>query len=411
MVGPISRTAAPRVGSALLAVALSAIAACSTGGDSGGSSSTQSSTERTESSAASTADFPLDATIRLDQVQVLGTHNSYHVQAEPELFAAMLAVAPDLTRTLEYSHAPLTEQLDRYGIRQLELDVFADPDGGMYAEPAALPILGRDPPADPDWRKPGFKVLHVQDVDFGTTCILFVSCLEQVKAWSDAHSGHVPILVLVEGKDEAITLEAPLEWTVPVPIGAAELDALDAEIRSVFDEKDLVTPDLVRGDYATLGEAVSSDGWPPLGAVRGRVVFALLDSSSQRDAYLRGHPTLEGRVMFTNSEPGHDDSAFTNRDDPVAEAGAISAALEANMLVRTRADADTAQARDNDTRMRDAALASGAQLVSTDYEKANPDFGPYVVKISGGTPARCNPVTAPTERRPHDIENPAHLAR
>ena len=71
------------------------------------------------------------------------------------------------------------------------------------------------------------------------------------------------------------------------------------------------------------------------------------------------------------------------------------------MLVRTRADADTVQARSNDTTMRDAALAGGAQFVSTDYEVPDPRFGPYVVRIPGGTPARCNPVTAPpTARRP-----------
>ncbi len=402
-------TAAPRLASKLLAVvasfAVANVASCSSGGESETADSASSSSDPDPASTSPSADYPLDATLRLDQVQVLGSHNSYHVQAEPDLFAAMTAAAPDLTATLEYSHAPLTEQLDRYGIRQMELDVFADPEGGRYAEPAALPILGRDPPSDPDWREPGFTVLHVQDVDFGTRCVLFVTCLREIKDWSDAHPGHVPILVLVEAKDEVITLEAPLEWTVPLPIGAEELDALDAEIRSVFDDDDLITPDLVRGDHATLGESVASDGWPLLGEVRGRVVFAL-NSSGQRDVYVADHPSLEGRVMFTNSEPGLEDSAFTNRDDPVEEADAIAASLAANMLVRTRADADTYDARENDTARRDAAFASGAQLVSTDYEVANPDFGPYVVAIPGGTVARCNPVTAPPECRPEDVENP-----
>ena len=79
------------------------------------------------------------------------------------------------------------------------------------------------------------------------------------------------------------------------------------------------------------------------------------------------------------------------------------------MLVRTRADADTVQARSNDTTMRDAALAGGAQFVSTDYEVPDPRFGPYVVRIPGGTPARCNPVTAPPGCRSTDVENPKLL--
>ena len=59
--------------------------------------------------------------------------------------------------------------------------------------------------------------------------------------------------------------------------------------------------------------------------------------------------------------------------------------------------------------MRDAALAGGAQFVSTDYEVPDPRLGPYVVKIPGGTPARCNPVTAPPNCTSDDIENPAAL--
>jgi len=401
-----ARSAWLRVGTVLVAAALLALSACSPSGD----SSTQGRSGKTVPARSGTVEYPLDGTLRLDDVQILGSHNSYHVQAEPDLFAAMQAAAPDLASTLEYSHAPLEEQLDRSGVRQIELDVFADPEGGRYAEPAALPVLRKDPPADPAWREPGFKVLHVQDVDFGTTCILFVTCLEQVKSWSDAHPGHVPIVILVEAKDEAMTLDAPIEWTVPLPIGAVELDAIDTEIRSVFGEDDLITPDLVRGDHATLGEAVSSDGWPLLGAVRGRVLFAL-DNEGLRDIYLEGHPSLEGRAMFTGSRPGEDDAAFAKLNDPIADKRAIADALAANMLVRTRADADTTQARSNDTRMRDAALAGGAQLVSTDYERPNPDFSPYSVAIPGGSPARCNPVTAPPECSPHDIENPAHLAR
>ncbi len=65
-------------------------------------------------------------------------------------------------------------------------------------------------------------------------------------------------------------------------------------------------------------------------------------------------------------------------------------------LVRTRADADTEQARTGDTTMRDAAFASGAQYVSTDYEVPDRLFGTgYVADLPGDGAARCNPVNAP----------------
>ena len=61
-------------------------------------------------------------------------------------------------------------------------------------------------------------------------------------------------------------------------------------------------------------------------------------------------------------------------------------------LIRTRTDSPTDDARNNDTARRDAALASGAHYLSTDYYVADPSFGTgYFV----GVPPVCNPVTAP----------------
>ena len=114
--------------------------------------------------------------------------------------------------------------------------------------------------------------------------------------------------------------------------------------------------------------------------------------------------------MFTPSAPGQDDAAFAKLNDPIGDGPAIKAALAANMIVRTRADADTFQARANDKHMAQTALQGGAQLVSTDYEQPDPTIGNgYVVSIPGGTPARCDPVTGPRSCKPTDVENPALL--
>jgi len=152
---------------------------------------------------------------------------------------------------------------------------------------------------------------------------------------------------------------------------------------------------------------VRTRGWPTLGKVRGKVYFTL-DNEGFRSAYLEGHPSLRGRIFFTPSSPGQDDAAFAKLNDPIADAAKIKAALAAHMIVRTRADSDTDEARRNDTKPREAALSGGAQLVSTDYEQPDPTLTTgYVVKIPGGTPARCDPVTAPPGCTPTDVENPA----
>ncbi len=354
--------------------------------------------------------YPRDDALRLNHLQVLGTHNSYHVQAAPPLFAAIVAFSEGLARTLEYSHVPLTEQFSTQGIRQIELDVFADPFGGLYASPAGLRLITGDPDARlPALEAPGLKVLHVQDIDYETTCGTLLDCLREVKAWSDAHPLHAPLAVLIEAKDDIIP-EIGFGFVIPVPIGAAELDAIDAEIRAIFPPEQLLTPDDVRGSRATLREAIELDGWPTLRAARGRVLFLLDNEGSEKQDYLAGHPSLAGRVMFTSSRPPADEAAFVKLNDPLGSFDLIQSLVADGFIIRTRADADTTQARTGDTTQRDAAIASGAQFVSSDYPVPDPRFGTsYMVAMPGGMPARCNPISAPEPCEPLDIENPDEL--
>jgi hypothetical protein len=363
-----------------------------------GDDDAEDTTAPNETTAATTTtlaiEHPLDDTLRLHQVLMLGSHNSYKVYPYQQVLDGLRPDIPIVVAGLEYGHRPLTEQFDELGVRQIELDVWADPEGGRYANPEYPATVGVEVPDLPEMHEPGFKVLHQNEVDTQSTCPTFVQCLETVHEWSAAHPAHVPIVVLVEVKDA----EADL----------AELQALEAEIRSVFAEDEMVTPDDVRGSYSTLGEAVATDGWPTLANVRGQVVFAL-DNEGLRDAYRTGAPSLEGRVLFTPSRPGEPDAAFAKLNNPIGDADAITAAVAANMLVRTRADADTIQARNNDTTTRNRALTSGAQLISTDYMEPNPEFSDYSVQIPGGTPANCNPANAPRECKPTDVEDPERM--
>ncbi len=176
---------------------------------------------------------------------MIGSHNSYHLPPEPTLFAGIEAVSAELARDIEYSHRTLTEQLEDFGVRQFELDVFADPDGGLYANRAANVVVGLPPESgEPALDEPGFKVLHTQDFDYETTCLTFVACLSEIAEWSDANPDHLPIMILVELKDlsvpeaaaeEGLELTIDLPWAAPVETTTEVLGALDAEVRSVFD--------------------------------------------------------------------------------------------------------------------------------------------------------------------------------
>lgn len=350
-----------------------------------------------------------DECVALNEIQVIGSHNSYHEVPRPLLLGAFIGIDPQALEW-EYDNRPLDEQFEDQGIRQIELDVFADPDGGLYADRLALSLIGQDiVSGEPALDEPGFKVLHVQHADFETTCLTFVSCLETVKSWSDANPEHVPIMILVEAKDEAFF--APL-IPEPVFIGSAELRDLEDEIRSVFPDDRIVKPDDVRGDRASVEDAILLDGWPRLGSVRGKVMFAL-DNAGKRDLLVDGDPSLAGRVIFPSSTPGQPDAAFVKVNDPLSDPARIPDLVADGYIVRTRADAGLAEGRTGDTTRREISLASGAQFVSTDFADpteiisadASRPFDPtYEVSLPDDLPARCNPISAASTCRSHALE-------
>jgi hypothetical protein len=345
-----------------------------------------------------------DQCVALNQIQVLGSHNSYHIEPRFDVLRLVKAFEPE-AEAWEYTHLPLDEQFSSQGIRQIELDVFADPEGGLYADRQILRVFREDPASGiPALDEPGIKVLHVQEVDYRTTCYTLVECLETVKSWSDDHPGHLPLMILLEAKDDIIPDPLPLGFVEPLPFRSADFRDLDEEILSVFPRSQIILPDDVRAGRPTLEEAVLTRGWPKLGDARGRVLFAL-DNGSRRLDYQDGRSSLEGRILFTNSFPGEDDAAFVKLNDPIGDADRIPELIRAGYLVRTRADGDTVQARSGDTTQRDAAIVSGAQFVSTDYPVPDPIFGSgYFVEIPRGMPGRCNPINAPPGCRSDALE-------
>jgi hypothetical protein len=346
----------------------------------------------------------LPGDLTLNQIQVIGSHNSYHQEPRPYLLDTLIGLSSDAEQ-LEYSHAPLDDQFETMGVRQIELDVFADAGGGLYDDPRLGPAPGE--PADPDpydpstpaMAAPGFKVLHIQDVDYETTCQTLVACLDTVDGWSDANPGHLPLAILIEAKDDPVPPEYPdLGWVDPEPIDADALDALDAEIRSVFTEDELFTPDDLQGSAETLNEAVLAGDWPTLDEAQGQVLFLLDNEGSMASTYSEGHTSLDGRVMFTSSPVGTDTSAFVKRNDPEgANTAEIQDLVTDGYVVRTRSDDPTFEARSGDRTQQEAALTAGAQWVSTDYPVPgiSARFGStYFTALPGFFPGRCNPVNA-----------------
>lgn len=292
-------------------------------------------------------EYPLDDVLRLNHVQVKGTHNSYHL--EP-------AFAFDASH--EYSHLPLDEQLGELGVRQFELDVHYDGDGF-------------------------FTVFHLPVIDADTTCSTFVECLQTVRGWSDANPYHSPIFIWIEPKDDLD----------PQPI-RGHYDELDAEIRSVFPDR-LITPDMVQGDHPTLRDAAVSGDWPTLGEVRGHVVFIMLDNEVHHQSYTENRTTLAGRAMFVNTPDfAAPYAAFVKYNDPIGSGAAITSAAEQGFIVACNAGGidnsdELVQAKV------EAGLAVGAHTLGTDLP--GPVGDRYWFDMPSEGVARCNPVSAPPE--------------
>jgi hypothetical protein len=334
----------------------------------------------------------MDHNLSMNDILTVGTHNSYKQAISEPIMALLRRTAPTVWQSLDYSHPPLADQLDD-GARALELDVLHDPEGGRFAHPAGMTLTRQA--VSPEYvammSRPGFKVMHIQDVDFRSSCFTFIEGLRTIHGWSLAHPGHVPILITMNTYDGRTYTKGGVD---ALPFDEAAYDALDAEIVSVFAQDHLITPDRVRGGQRTLRDAVLRTGWPSLGAARGKVFFAIDEQDRHREAYRAGRMSLEGRACFVDSSEASLDGAYLTLNE-LADAPRITAAAEAGFIVRTRADADTVEARDNGTRRRDALLQSGAQYVSTDYRHPDLRLSDYQVRLPGEVVAVCNPRRRP----------------
>jgi len=336
-------------------------------------------------------DYPFDCIVRLNHVQAKGTHNSYHV--EP-------VASPQMQPEWFYTHPSISDQLTLWGVRQVEFDIHYAIDGnGAFVR---------------------FDVFHLPALDPTSTCPTLVACLGEIKVWSDANPLHMPIVVWLEPKDDIDDIfEAdPQDRWRSFSDNFIRYQQLEAEIRSVFNvPARILTPDDVRGQHADLPTALANDGWPALGQLRGRVIFALLDDGAHRALYLQNSNVLANRLMFVDAAQQNpvDDAgmlyaALFKINNAQQDAEHVSALVSAGFIVSSNlddvvADADTLS-QSNQARL-DASLAAGIQFGSTDYPRELQGVQYWFDVPPGGDPARCNPVATPPQSvscTPQDIE-------
>ncbi|MEB2777894.1 phosphatidylinositol-specific phospholipase C1-like protein [Algoriphagus sp. D3-2-R+10] len=331
--------------------------------------------------------------LKINQIQVIGSHNSYKSEMAPELLEYLAKVNPAASKSLEYAHISLEAQLD-LGLRNMELDVFHDPEGGRYSNPKGLEIIkgngGDIPSYDPNnvLSKPGLKLFHVQDLDFQSHYLLFADALKALKTWSENNPDHYPIFILINAKDGNIP-----GTRSTLPFTATALDSIDLEIRTHLGRDNLITPDLVKGNYPNLETAALAGNWPMLDDMKGKFLFVLDENEEKIDRYLSAKPELTNAVLFVNKKEGNSAAGFRIINDPVENEEYIRDLVKKGYMIRTRADSDTKEARNVDYSRFEKAKSSGAQVISTDYYQPSSFFeSSYKVIFEEGLYQRLDPV-------------------
>lgn len=341
--------------------------------------------------------------LKVNQMQFVGSHNSYRIKTNPKILSILKEISgllpADLNpASLDYEHVTLTEQLNDYGLRNLELDIYNDPIGGQFSKRQMNALIGENTkPNIPELRNSGFKVLHIPDVDYNTHNFTFVSAIQEIKNWSDKHPAHLPIFIYIEPKESSVAdVLTFLPFTKVVPYTLESMDAIDNEIKSVFGNglDNVFSPDEMIGDYSTLEQAALAKNWPTLQAARGKVFFIIGGSDDFNAKYLNNHPNLNGRTCFLFSEPGNSECAFILGNDAIGNEIKFQNYVKAGYMVRVFTD-DYLDAQNNDYTKSKSATAGGSQILTTDYYRADSRWSDYTFRLPNHATAIVNPFSGP----------------
>ncbi len=328
--------------------------------------------------------------IRLNDIRILASHNSYKKKPDPKVLRFLSRFKKRLGEDLDpiqldYGHEKLIVQLDSFNIRGFEFDLAYDPIGGAYAKRRInffIPGL-KQKSKEPKLYRPGIKLLHIADIDYETNYFTFIDALAELKQWSVEHPNHVPIFVNLEIKraspgDYSKFLNRIGFQNAPVT-DTNIFKVIENEVLSVFSEDSMIfKPKDLKDQYTAIQNRLENEGWPSLNDCLGKIIF-IIDGDID-GYYAKLLNNNEDCLMFIYSEPNDESSAFVIRNEPKGNEEEIKN-LSENYIVRTRTDAGTIEARNLDYSKCDAAIESQAQIVSTDYYQPDLSIGTFSVSF------------------------------
>lgn len=276
-------------------------------------------------------DFDLDPSVKLNEIQMLATHNSY--KKKGVLLGKLLVGLGDSfdeAKALNYGYQSLHDQL-MLGIRSFEWDVRL--------------------------RKTAFELNHVPLVDNSSVAPNFEKALQEMLMFTHHNPNHLPIILLIEIKDDWMILDHALQT-----IGLSELKHLNLIIEQTMGDH-VYRPSEMIGDYRSLKEAIQQQGWPSVSELLGKYLF-ILHPGNKTDLYLSIDPTVFDLVMFPGiykDRAEEEYAAFVVHNE--VDVLSIQQLVDQGLIVRTRIDSGLSF----DAQRFLLAMESGAQLLTSDF--------------------------------------------
>ncbi|WP_413513875.1 Ca2+-dependent phosphoinositide-specific phospholipase C [Myroides odoratus] len=284
--------------------------------------------------------------IPLHKIQVIGSHNSYKKAIDKNLYQHLLEKNPDI-QTLYYEHPSIETQLN-LGLRNLEIDIWKDPEGNKYAHPTGAALTGKPYEWTKEMAQPGYKIFHMPNIDFETHQPLFIQQLQALKKWSEENPQHETIFITLELKDEE--KDASSKYT------KQDIQEINQILAQELTSKHLITP-------KELKRSPTFIQWPTIDEARGKFVW-IIDNTDYR-LTLFDTIELEDLAFFLNVPFAHPKAGCMILNNPYDPQ--IPRYANQGVIIRTRADDSTKQARSNDYSTFEQAKKSKAQIITTDY--------------------------------------------
>ncbi len=299
--------------------------------------------------------------VRINEIAVIGTHNSYQLLATPQK-RALESVRSFLSSgekggNRSFEMDTFTEQLER-GVRNLEIDIETVDDGGDVS----------------------FIVTHNPLTDNASSAYDFEKGLEEILLWSENNPGHLPVYLLIEPKGNVDEINNMKNFSFEY---ALELDNI---IRETFGDS-LLTPELAMGGFATLEEMRMADAWPTLKDASGKIIV-LLHPCDVTAEYIDSDTTMSSQAMFPMLRTEDIDKPYASfildNEPENAIQNNKKTVDEKKLMVRSRAD----NYPDSDDGKYALADSCGSHIITTDYpprtvrpQEHTYTFGGYTVKL------------------------------